>query len=67
MARANRHHVPGQVWHITYRCHKKIVPSFSEGASSVRNPLALTLLISLDQSAKYLSRNGLGLSISIPR
>ena len=23
MARANRHHVPGQVWHITHRCHKK--------------------------------------------
>ena len=23
MARANRHRVPGQVWHITHRCHKK--------------------------------------------
>ena len=23
MARANRHYVPGQVWHITHRCHKK--------------------------------------------
>ena len=23
MARANRHHVPGQVWHITHRCHKQ--------------------------------------------
>jgi REP element-mobilizing transposase RayT len=23
MARANRHHIPGQVWHITQRCHKK--------------------------------------------
>jgi REP element-mobilizing transposase RayT len=23
MARANRHHIPGQVWHITRRCHKK--------------------------------------------
>ncbi|MBT1072034.1 transposase [Pelotalea chapellei] len=23
MARANRHHIPGQVWHITHRCHKK--------------------------------------------
>jgi len=22
MARANRHHLPGQVWHITHRCHK---------------------------------------------
>ena len=22
MARANRHHIPGQVWHITHRCHK---------------------------------------------
>ncbi|MBD3344134.1 MAG: transposase [Chitinivibrionales bacterium] len=23
MARANRHHVPGYIWHITHRCHKK--------------------------------------------
>ena len=23
MARANRHHIPNQVWHITHRCHKK--------------------------------------------
>ena len=23
MARANRHHILGQVWHITHRCHKK--------------------------------------------
>ncbi|MEA3348646.1 MAG: transposase [Pseudomonadota bacterium] len=23
MPRANRHHIPGQVWHITHRCHKK--------------------------------------------
>jgi putative transposase len=23
MARANRHHISGQVWHITHRCHKK--------------------------------------------
>lgn len=23
MARANRHVIPGQVWHITHRCHKK--------------------------------------------
>jgi REP element-mobilizing transposase RayT len=23
MARANRHHIPGQVWHLTHRCHKK--------------------------------------------
>ena len=23
MARANRHHIPGQVWHITHRWHKK--------------------------------------------
>ena len=23
MARANRLHIPGQVWHITHRCHKK--------------------------------------------
>lgn len=22
MARANRHHIPGQIWHITHRCHK---------------------------------------------
>ena len=24
MPRANRHHIPGQVWHITHRCHKNI-------------------------------------------
>ena len=23
MARANRHYIPGYVWHITHRCHKK--------------------------------------------
>lgn len=23
MARANRHHIPGYVWHITQRCHKR--------------------------------------------
>jgi putative transposase len=23
MARANRHYISGQVWHITHRCHKK--------------------------------------------
>jgi len=23
MPRANRHHIPGQVWHITHRCHKR--------------------------------------------
>lgn len=23
MPRANRHHIPGQIWHITHRCHKK--------------------------------------------
>jgi putative transposase len=23
MARANRHHIPGYVWHITHRCHKR--------------------------------------------
>ena len=23
MARAKRHYIPGQVWHITHRCHKK--------------------------------------------
>ena len=23
MARANQHHIPRQIWHITHRCHKK--------------------------------------------
>ena len=23
MARAKRHYLPGHVWHITHRCHKK--------------------------------------------
>lgn len=23
MPRANRHYIPGQIWHITHRCHKK--------------------------------------------
>ena len=23
MARANRHHIPGYIWHITHRCHKR--------------------------------------------
>jgi putative transposase len=23
MPRANRHYIPGYVWHVTHRCHKK--------------------------------------------
>ena len=23
MARAKRHYIPGQVWHITHRCHQR--------------------------------------------
>jgi len=23
MARAKRHYIPGQIWHITHRCHKR--------------------------------------------
>ncbi len=23
MARANRHYIPGHVWHLTHRCHKR--------------------------------------------
>ncbi|MDX8413406.1 MAG: transposase, partial [Mariprofundales bacterium] len=23
MPRANRYHIPGQIWHITQRCHKR--------------------------------------------
>ena len=23
MTRANRHHLPGYIWHITHRCHKR--------------------------------------------
>ena len=23
MARAQRHYIPGQIWHITHRCHKR--------------------------------------------
>ena len=23
MARARRHYIPGQIWHITHRCHKR--------------------------------------------
>ncbi len=23
MARAKRHYIPGQVWHLTHRCHKR--------------------------------------------
>jgi len=23
MPRANRHHLPGQAWHLTHRCHQK--------------------------------------------
>jgi hypothetical protein len=23
MARANRHRIPGCIWHLTHRCHKK--------------------------------------------
>jgi REP element-mobilizing transposase RayT len=23
MGRANRHYIPGQIWHLTHRCHKK--------------------------------------------
>ncbi len=23
MARANRHFIPGHIWHLTHRCHKR--------------------------------------------
>jgi len=23
MPKANRHYIPGYIWHITHRCHKK--------------------------------------------
>ena len=23
MARANRHYIPGHIWHLTHRCHKR--------------------------------------------
>ena len=23
MARATRHYIPGQIWHLTHRCHKR--------------------------------------------
>jgi len=23
MARAKRHYIPGQIWHLTHRCHKR--------------------------------------------
>jgi putative transposase len=26
MPRANRHYIPGYVWHITHRCHKRVFP-----------------------------------------
>jgi hypothetical protein len=26
MARAKRHYIPGQIWHITHRCHKRESP-----------------------------------------
>ncbi len=30
MPRANRHFVPGHVWHITHRCHRKaFLPEFA--------------------------------------
>ena len=25
MPRANRHYIPGHAWHITHRCHKKVL------------------------------------------
>jgi len=25
MARAKRHYIPGQIWHLTHRCHKRDV------------------------------------------
>jgi hypothetical protein len=26
MARAKRHYIPGYIWHITHRCHKREFP-----------------------------------------
>jgi REP element-mobilizing transposase RayT len=26
MARAKRHYIPGQIWHLTHRCHKGEFP-----------------------------------------
>ena len=31
MARANRHFIPGHVWHLTHRCHKLITIALAIG------------------------------------
>jgi REP element-mobilizing transposase RayT len=36
MARANRHHLPGYVWHITHRCHKR-EEDFLKNGSNIRD------------------------------
>jgi REP element-mobilizing transposase RayT len=30
MARAKRHYIPGYIWHITHRCHKRIRKYFAD-------------------------------------
>lgn len=38
MARANRHYIPGCVWHITHRCHKQeFLLNFSKDRRRLRH------------------------------
>jgi hypothetical protein len=52
MPRANRHFLPGHIWHITHRCHRKLVQavqplrSFNTAASSNRSSRSTAMLSS---------------------
>jgi hypothetical protein len=46
MVRANRHYIPGQVWHITHRCHNR-----AKGRRIETHPEELCVL--REESAPY--------------
>jgi len=54
MARAHRHYIPGYIWHITHRCHKK---EFLLKFGKDRN----RWLEWLFEAKKRYKRNGLGI------
>ena len=48
MPRANRHFVPGLIWHITHRCHERdFLPKFSRDRNSYLRWLGVSFAVSM--------------------
>jgi hypothetical protein len=58
MARAKRHYIPGQVWHLTHRCHKAELNS--EANSFIYSNETYTLVVQEGISFKIPKRSAQG-------